>query len=314
MQFPITLTLNRLTMLANKFTIKIPKISENTNPTGTTIMLPLTLDVQNVDQSDIIKTKFIDVEVENSINPIVDWEQGRFSPVKDFVSPLNNLIDSVTYTLQFLDSSKNFKSAMYSDAEFTDIDVKNRKNGFKKSFLRLNFYDSDNIAKQKLVAFLIVYPRVDDKFFPISNLPSKSFFTPPGATPWGTIKPANQINLEFTVGDSLKDRRKDGEGFFFYYYKDEVSATVPKELFMRATFSNAKTGKVMRLMSTNNKVYIDKLNTSTNGTTNKNNLHTKYILSKDNTGYYYKIDTTYSSNVSILGDIYEVNLYEIFVL
>lgn len=301
-------------MFANKFTIKIPKISENTNPTGTTIMLPLTLDIQNVDQNDIIKTKFIDIEVENSINPIVDWEQGRFSPVKDFVTPLNNLIDSVTYTLQFLDSSKNFKSAMYSDADFTDIDVKNRKNGFKKSFLRLNFYDSDIITKQKLVAFLIIYPRVDSKFFSSTNLPSKSFFTPPGSTPWGTMKPVNQINLEFTVGDSLKDRNKDGEGFFFYYYKDEVSAAAPKELFMRASFSNAKTGKVMRLMSTSNKVTIDKLNIPTNKTTLKNNVHTKYILSKDNTGYYYKIDTNYSSNVSIHGDMYEVSLYEIFVL
>lgn len=301
-------------MAVNKYIIRIPSLSENTGTTGTTIAIPLTLDVQNVDQSSIIKTKFIDIEVENSINPIVDWEQGRFSPVKTFTAPLNNLIDSITYSLNFLDSTKNFINATYSDAGYNDTDIKNRKNGFKKSFLRLNFYDSDNIGKQKLVAFLIIYPRVDDKFFSTSNLPSKSFFVPPGATPWGTIKPVNQINLEFTVGDSLKDRRKDGEGFFFYYYKDEVSTTVPKELFMRASFSNAKTGKVMRLMSTNNKVYIDKLNTSTNGTTNKNNLHTKYILSKDNTGYYYKIDTSYSSNVSILGDIYEVNLYEIFVL
>ena len=301
-------------MAVNKYIIRIPSLSENTGTTGTTIAIPLTLDVQNVDQSSIIKTKFIDIEVENSINPIVDWEQGRFSPVKTFTAPLNNLIDSITYSLNFLDSTKNFINATYSDAGYNDTDIKNRKNGFKKSFLRLNFYDSDNIGKQKLVAFLIIYPRVDDKFFSTTNLPSKSFFTPPGATPWGTINPVNQINLEFTVGDSLKDRRKDGEGFFFYYYKDEVSTTVPKELFMRASFSNAKTGKVMRLMSTNNKVYIDKLNTSTNGTTNKNNLHTKYILSKDNTGYYYKIDTSYSSNVSILGDIYEVNLYEIFVL
>ena len=301
-------------MAVNKYIIRIPSLSENTGATGTTMAIPLTLDTQNVDQSDIIKTKFVDIEVENSINPIVDWEQGRFSPVKTFTAPLNNLIDSITYSLNFLDSTKNFINATYGDAGFNDTDIKNRKNGFKKSFLRLNFYDSDNIGKQKLVAFLIIYPRVDDKFFSSTNLPSKSFFTPPGSTPWGTINPVKQINLEFTVGDSLKDRRKDGEGFFFYYYKDEVSSTTPKELFMRASFSNAKTGKVMRLMSTNSKVYIDKLNTSTNGTTNKNNLHTKYILSKDNTGYYYKIDTSYSSNVSILGDIYEVNLYEIFVL
>lgn len=297
-------------MRVNNYTIKIPQ----SGSTGTTMMVPLTMDIQSVDQYDIIQTKFVDVEVENSINPIVDWEQGRFSPVKSFTAPLNNLINDITYTLNFLNDKNDFINATYADAGFNDVDIKNRKNGFKRSFLRLNFYDSDNIAKQKLVAFLVIYPRVDDKFFSSTNLPSKSFFTPPNATPWGTLNPVKQINLEFTVGNSLNDKRKDGEGFFFYYYKDEIVGTTPKELFMRASFNNAKTGKTMRLMSTNNKVQIDKLNQATNGTTTKNNIHTKYVLSKDNTGYYYKIDTDYSSNVTIQGDIYEVNLYEIFVL
>jgi hypothetical protein len=302
-------------MHVNKYIVKMPGVDTTLNPTGTTLMVPLTLNSQHVDQYDIIKTKFIDVEVENSINPIVDWEQGRFSPVKDFTNPLGNLINSITYSLYFLDSAKNFISATYSNAEFTDIDIKNRKNGFTKSFLRLNFYDSDNVGKQKLIAFLIIYPRVDDKFFASTNLPTKSFFTPLGSTPWGTMNPVNQINLEFTVGDSIKDKSKDGEGFFLYYYKDEVSATIPKEMFMRASFSNAKTGKVMTLMSTsNNKLFVHELNKATNGTANKNNRHTKYVLTKHNTGYYYKVDTNYSSNINILGDIYEINLYETFVL
>jgi len=301
-------------MLVNKYTVKIPYESGVIDPSGTTLMVPLTLDVQNVDQNDIIKTKFIDVEVNNSINPIVDWEQGRFSPVKTFISPLGNLIDSITYSLYFLDSNKDFVSSTYANVGFEDIDIKNRKNGFTKSFLRLNFYDSDFVGKQKLIAFLIIYPRIDDKFFASTNLPTKSFFTPPGSTPWGTMNPVNQINLEFTVGDSLKDKSKDGEGFFLYYYKDEVSLTKTKELFMRASFNNAKTGKVTRLMSTNKKVAVDELNTSTNGTAKKNNIHTKYVLTKSNTGYYYKVDIDYSSNVSILGNIYEINLYETFVL
>lgn len=302
-------------MHVNKYIVKIPSISEVLNPTGTTLMVPLTLDSQHVDQYDIIKTKFIDVEVENSINPIVDWEQGRFTPVKDFTNPLGNLVDSITYSLYLLDANKNFQSATYGDAGFSDIDIKNRKNGFKKSFLRLSFFDSDNVGKQKPIAFLIIYPRVDNKFFAKTNLPTKSFFTPPGSTPWGTMNSVNQINLEFTVGDSIKDKNKDGEGFFLYYYKDEVSATLPKEMFMRASFSNAKTGKITTLMSTNNNTLIvDQLNSSTNNTKNKNNIHTKYVLTKHNTGYYYKIDTNYSSNVTILGNIYEVNLYETFVL
>jgi hypothetical protein len=259
-------------MNVNRYTLRIPRLSENAEVNETVLTIPLTMGTQNVDQSDIIKTNFIDVETEKAINPIVDWEQARFTPVKSFAAPLNNLLNSITYTLNLLDDKKEFKNATYEDASFSDLDIKNRKNGFTKSFLRLNFYDSDITPTQKLVAFLTIYPKIDDKFYNNNNSPSKSFFSSPNQNAtWGAIKSVNTINLEFTVGNSLLDKRKDGEGFFLYYFRDEVSGAMPKELFMKATFNNAKTGKRTRLMSTSKKLFIDELIKQTNVTNLKNN-------------------------------------------
>ena len=295
-------------MLVNK--IRINKRLLETN-NGKEITLPLDLTTQNVDQHDIIQEKFINVEVDKSINPITDFEQVRLKPTKDLTSPLANIIRTINYSIHVLDENKNYTDASYGDVGFKIDDIKFRKNSFNNSFLRLNFYDSDNRSIQRLMSYIVIYPIVNKKFFVANNSPREAFFKSNGNNGWGNINPVKNINLEFTVGDSLIDKSLDGEGFFIYHYKDEINDKTPKELFMSASFNNAKTGKILRLISTDTKPKVDKLNTPTNNTALKNNLYTKYLLKKDNTGFYYSIDTNYSTNVKINSDSYEVKLYQI---
>lgn len=295
-------------MLVNK--IRINKRLLETN-NGKEITLPLDLTTQNVDQHDIIQEKFINVEVDKSINPITDFEQVRLKPTKDLTSPLANIIRTINYSIHVLDENKNYTDASYGDVGFKEDDIKFRKNSFNNSFLRLNFYDSDDVNTQRLMSYIVIYPIVNKKFFSSSNTPRDAFFKTNGNNGWGNINPVKNINLEFTVGDSLIDKSLDGEGFFIYHYKDEINDKTPKELFMSASFNNAKTGKILRLISTDTKPKVDKLNTPTNNTALKNNLYTKYLLKKDNTGFYYSIDTNYSTNVKINSDSYEVKLYQI---
>lgn len=295
-------------MLVNK--IRINKRLLETN-NGKEITLPLDLTTQNVDQHDIIQEKFINVEVDKSINPITDFEQVRLKPTKDLTSPLANIIRTINYSIHVLDENKNYTDASYGDVGFKEDDIKFRKNSFNNSFLRLNFYDSDNRSIQRLMSYIVIYPIVNKKFFVANNSPREAFFKSNGNNGWGNINPVKNINLEFTVGDSLIDKSLDGEGFFIYHYKDEINDKTPKELFMSASFNNAKTGKILRLISTDTKPKVDKLNTPTNNTALKNNLYTKYLLKKDNTGFYYSIDTNYSTNVKINSDSYEVKLYQI---
>lgn len=284
-------------MLVNKYTLRIP---HEPNTTGITLSMPISINSQFVDQNDVVKKKFVDVEVENSINPILDYEKVRCTPISDGLK-----LDSITYNLNFLDENGNYDNTTYADIGFNDTDIKFRKNSFKRSFLTLSFYDSDVVITQKLVSFLTLYPRLD----------SSNFSRGDSTSPWGTITPANNLSVKFTVGNSIKDKTKDGEGFFLYHYKDEITNNLPKELFMRATFNNAKTGKSTQFMSTNKKMMIDELFKTTNGQRNvKNNVHTKYILTRDNSGYYYTIDDNYSSNVGALGTSYVINLYQINVI
>lgn len=295
-------------MLVNKIRIN-RRLLETNN--GKEIMLPLDLTTQNVDQHDIIQEKFIDVEVNKSINPITDFEQVRFKPTKDLTSPLANIIRTINYSIFVLDENKTYTDASYEDVGFKIDDIKFRKNSFNNSFLRLNFYDSDNRSIQRLMSYIVIYPIVNEKFFVANNSPRDAFFKPNDKKTWGDINPVKNINLEFTVGDSLIDKTLDGEGFFIYHYKDEINNKTPKELFMSASFNNAKTGKTLRLISTDTKPPVDKINISTNNTSLKNNTYTKYLLKKDNTGFYYSIDTNYSANVKINSDSYEVKLYQI---
>jgi len=175
-------------------------------------------------------------------------------------------------------------------------DFRFNKNSFNKTFLRLDFYDNDIGTTQRLLFFNTLFPSIRPVAQPnsvISELPQP-----------------NQIQLKFGVGNVLKNRLASSEGYFIYYFKDEIIPTVPKELYMRATLFNAKTGKITGFMSSNDPtIPIDELSKSGSG-----KLYTKYLLTREsNVGYYYKIDTDYSNNVLENTSQYVVNLQQISV-
>ena len=79
---------------------------------------------------------------------------------------------------------------------------------------------------------------------------------------------------------------------------------------MRASFNNAKTGKSTNLMVDGQPYTIDNL---------VNKLYTRYILFRNDTGYFYEIDPTYhgdpnivgTNNVNYVNDDVIINLYQI---
>lgn len=223
-------------------------------------------------QTEIIENEFVDVEVKKSINEIIDYEKAKFLPI--YIDNNNNiLVDDVTYIINLYDSNQDYYSTTtWANAGFQLEDIQNLKNSFTKTFLRLDFYDSDSNTKQNLLFFITLFPKI--LIGEIEQDPSK-------------------INLEFKLGNSLKYKDKNGEGFFLYYFKDEVLPTVPKEVYMRASFLNAKTGSAINLMSTDQKLPINQLIEPGQ----VNNLYTKYDLRREVDGYRYYIDEVYSNNV-----------------
>ena len=293
----INLQLKILEMSVNSYKINFNKFG---NLTGSTINIPLNMEFQLVDQDEIVRRKFVENEIKNNINPILDYEKCKFIPIIPFDGVIN-IVNTISYNLHFLNSSNQYnQNSFYGDIGFNSSDIKFRKKSYTKSFLRLNFYDTDITTTQRLLFFVTLFPRLSKTDFSVGPLP-----------PWGTITSVNALKTNFILGDVLVNKDFNSEGYVLYYFRDEL-VNAPKELYMSAEFNNAKNGSITRFMSTSNtNIPIDELLNQSN---NVNNLFTKYILKKVNNRYTYELDITYSSNVQVNYNDYIIDLYQIHAI
>lgn len=259
-------------MSVNRYNIRINK----DQVTETTINIPINLVSIPVDQSELIESKFVEKELEKAVNEIIDYENVRLLPIDDSGVILNG----VNYNLTFLNGYTT-----YGAIGFVQDDLKLRKNNFKRSFLQLDFYDSPDLKSQNFLYSSILYCRVTDKMYNKTT---------------NQLESVNSIDISFELSDPIKNPGGIAEGYYLYDYKSDI----PKEIYMRGTFNNAKTGLSHGFMIKKEKQNIEDL---------VNNIHTKYILKRNNEGFYYQLDTTYP-NIDIKNGIGTISLYEIQVL
>lgn len=277
-----------------KFQISTSALS---GTSATTINIPVNIQYQIVDNGELIERLFVQKEEQKAINPILDYDKVRFIPVYDTTIGVGN----ITYNLNFLDSNSiMMQPTYYSGIDFDDADIKYKKNYFKESYLTLSFYDTDNPMTQNLVTEIDIY----------AHLSKSDYYTTTTTTHIaGQPKPANTIPVMLVLSNPLTDRIGYFEGYHLYDYKDEfIISNPPKNLYMKATFNNAKNGKSTNLMTENAQYAINDLIYKQ---------YTKYNLFRTTTGFYYNLDTTYSTNVSYsnssdpnLKDL-TINLYQI---
>lgn len=258
--------------IVNRYTFKL-----NTTSSATTFNIPINLDSYPVDQTDLIEKQFVDTEMVKAVNPIVDYETVRFSPINHESIELNGII----YKLNLLNGP------YYSNAEFTVDDFIYRRNALKKSFLRLDFYDSPKLTNQNFLFSSTLFCRIVNDMF-LNNI----------------IKGVELIPLEFKLENPITTPGGISEGYYIYDYKTDVSINTPKEVYMRASFNNAKNGKTYNFMVSETPQKIEDL---------VNNIFTKYTLKIINGKYFYQLEndkhiTTSNDGVAI------INLYEIKVL
>jgi len=260
-----------------KYQINISTIGSGT--TATTINIPINMEYQLVDQSELIDKVFVDVEVEKTINPILDYEKVRFLPTD--LSGLH--VDKISYNLD-IDGPTS-----YGGIGFTDDDIKFEKNNFKESFLNLAFYDTDNPLSQKLVTNITLF----------SEIPNN--FTTANATP-----------LSFVLSNPILNPRGFAEGYHLYDYKDELKIGDFKYLYMRGSFKNAKTGKSLNLMVQSAADTIDNLVHKLYTRYKLIRNSTGFYYEIDNT--YHGDGTVGPNNVSYSTNNATINLYKIKAL
>lgn len=272
----------------NRYIIPFQGSRSTIQITGNTFLninIPISLDFSNMGQRDLIDREFVKVEEEKAINPIIDYEKTKFKPIHNGVS-VNNL----TYYLH-LDGPTIPSTLDQLGYEYDD--VKYNLNAYKKSFLRLYFYDSIITTDQNLIFIIDLFPEIyeEDKL----------------VTPFdiGKPKPLNQIDAKLQCFNGNKFLDRSSDGYNLYYYKDVLTKNTSLDLYMRAEFFNAKTGKISKNMNTGSSVDIMDL---------KDNLFTKYTLERNSLGNIYTIDTS-QQNVSYdsISNSYKISLYNILV-
>jgi len=203
----------------NKIEIRLDSITT----TAATITIPFGLDFFPVDNTELQQVEFVEKEIEKAVNPIFDHEKYPFYP--SFPSTIGTTPFNDAYTVDF-EIANTYIS--YLGLTLEDLSPVGR-NAFKKTYLRLNFYDSRDLKTQRLLARETVHLQILDSWF--TN---------------GTLNPLNVIPLIFRTNfQNLFYNSRLGEGYNFYWYKDNL----PKKLYMSASIMNAKTGKVINLYS-----------------------------------------------------------------
>jgi len=280
--------------------MSVDRVSVKRSTTGSSFVnIPIDLTFQIVDNYDAIEGRFVNEEIEKVIGEIQDNEVARFHP---FVSGStgNEIAKVLRYKCNFFDPNLNHyfnfgsQPTTYGDIGFLYDDIFLRKNNFTKSFLRLDFFNNDRPTENTRVLSLFLKPRIYD-----SDVLSDS-----------TIVQPSVKEVVFELKTPILSNNSQGEGYFINYKKNSVSLTESDELFMRASFYNAKTGIVKQfstIQTAPGQIPLDIL---------IDTLYTRYIFKKYPTGHRYIIDPSYSMNVVSTNtsfnvpSSYDITLYE----
>ena len=299
-------TLNGITIFRDNFLF-----SDNANYTITFERPIIELDIpikttfeNNLQQTDLLQTNFVDEEKKKAINKIVDLEKDVYYPVIKENDKYTDVY-TIRFNLHFREHrgvnwlinnesswngveykpvngvneykindkiTKSDSSDLLTFLDFNNEDVRYQKNKLKKSFLRLNIYDSTNPANQNLIGYSTV-------FFNCGKLFEKyaKYYETDGYIDIGygenigvynvntavqkkgirvnrdlfnsnenTFDESSRLSSQFVV-QSKNSSTSSSEGFYIYLWKEDESET-PQDLYMKVEFNHAGYGRTIPFM------------------------------------------------------------------
>ena len=231
-----------------KYKIKIDK--ENVDNNYINIIID-ELFSPNADQYTKIEDKF-DIEAMNVINPIIDYEKVRLSPIVS--GGTYNNVNSIKFNLIFyINNNWTTGTTDISQVGFDIDDVLNRRQQLEKTFLRLSFYDSDDLKTQNLLFYSTIFIDSGNLYGEYIN----------GAT-------ISDLKMEFKIENpKISTNIKSFEGFYIYLFKDDIPKNQIKTIYMKIEYNSALNGKTS--------LFLKNRSISTNGF-NLNDLKSNMFL------------------------------------
>lgn len=110
------------------------------------INIPISMDFFPVDYGEDVQDIVLQ-ERKKAINPTFDAETTKYT----FNNILANLNKGLLLQFRFWNTTSNTYTFSYNAADITNTDINNRTNGFRKSFFRLYFYDTNSGDTNNLI-------------------------------------------------------------------------------------------------------------------------------------------------------------------
>lgn len=194
--------------------------------------LTFTIPIGNSNQKlrDNFSQDFIDEQIKNEINDVTDYEKVRFKPFNDTDEIIVELMVSGNTVLT------------YGDLGYTDDDIKFRRNRFKNSFLKFNFYDNYNPTNKKLTFQLILFNQL--------NNDQRDYN--------GDLLDVDFMPVTYRLVNPLKNIGGNSEGFYIYWLKNSINK-YPLNFYMTASYNNASNGIETQFIAYDNPIPINLL-------------------------------------------------------
>lgn len=113
------------------------------------LTIPISLDFFPVDYGEDIQD-IVQAERKKAINPTFDAETISYK-FRNNNNPLINSGNGLLIQFRFWNTTSSTYTTSYSAADFTTLDIIKRRNGFRKSFFRLYFYDTNSGDTNNLI-------------------------------------------------------------------------------------------------------------------------------------------------------------------
>jgi hypothetical protein len=235
-----------------------------------------------IDNSELIETKFIDDEVNKTINPIIDHKKVRFFPADNAWNLIEKLKINLNFyieitpptippTYKYANQPLQNGPGYYGDIGFTYDDIFCRTDRIINSFLRLNFFDTNVSSSNSLLFFNDIFTQIG----------------PDQKNQFNFVLPVEQAPVNYYLGDSVLEPEMIHEGFYIYWYKDLVDEAPNQELelYVAAVYNNAANGETVGMYTVKTSDYRDIEAADINGPDGTNYL--KVVLKNDNGIYKY---------------------------
>lgn len=210
---------------------------------GGTLNIPITTSFSpETKKYEFIEENFDVVEM-GVINPIIDYEKVRVHPTTGTTSSID--LNSLVFKLHFYTGATagwTNNSTSLLEVGFTEDDIFNKRQRLEKTFLRLSFYDTNDLKTQNLLFFSTIF--LDSgKFY-------GDFINDGGVTSTG-------LTTEFNVENpKLSKSLKSFEGFYIYLFKDDIEKNNLSTIYVKFEYNNAINGKSLLFLPDKPSTYL----------------------------------------------------------